>query len=177
MQYYPIPNTWRQTVSGQVLDSLLSPVATELHKGVFELPYGSYTATDPLPHPPPEQQLCLLWGKGVVWTPRATSTHFSLRVITTLVWFLVNLFANVFHQPICQMYTCTCRINTVEQEIFACRLFSRNSRFSANSRKFPAREYYHYTEEVFFLSRNSRHRDLAKFSCHEIFLFYSILPL
>ena len=44
------------------------------------------------------------------------------------------------------------------------------SRISGDSRKFPAREYYHC--EI-FLSRNSRRRDFAKFSCRENFLFYS----
>ena len=34
---------------------------------------------------------------------------------------------------------------TVEQQIFACMKFSRISRISADSRIFPAREYYQYT--------------------------------
>ena len=41
-----------------------------------------------------------------------------------------------------------CEPITVEQQIFACRKFPRISRFSADSRIFHAREYYHYTVGV-----------------------------
>ncbi len=39
-------------------------------------------------------------------------------------------------------------ISTVEQQIFACRKFSRISQISRDSRNFPAREYYYFTAGV-----------------------------
>ncbi len=60
---------------------------------------------------------------------------------------------------------CTCsvlgvlvqhRLNTVEQQIFASRKFSRISRFSGNSQKFPARQYYQDKERLSYpLIRNN----------------------
>ncbi len=44
--------------------------------------------------------------------------------------------------------------HTVKQEIFACRKFSRISRISWDSRKFPAREYYLEEVKVFSFQRN-----------------------
>ncbi len=84
--------------------------------------------------------------------------------------------------------------NKVEQQIFACRKFSRISRFSADSRIFLAREYYYYTvlassfQQLFkaknplypeireiFLLRTCLAYEFAKLTCREIFLFYSIV--
>ncbi len=74
---------------------------------------------------------------------------------------------------------------TVEQQIFACRKFSRISRIFGNSRKFPAREYYHFKAEKVslpkirenFLHANCLWSKFAKISCRENFLFYSISQL
>ncbi len=62
---------------------------------------------------------------------------------------------------------------TVKQEIFACRKFSRVSRIRENflSQKWRVLQY--LAVRVQIRKSSNRRRDFAKFSCREIFLFYS----